>query len=182
MLNPESKGDISVSFYRWKKTEFQDYKLPSTISSKGKKTEHYSKNLDSEHIFSPPHYSLSYMKMFLMACHPHPCTKCWQRWVGCTLPSYQLHNSLSLKSSVRSENLSIYLNYLKSSLYKFSNMHLCVKSYLLAHSTKISCRYLKDFHVKLPQIITLTKYIWKENNINNLYYHLRKLILLKFKC
>lgn len=121
-------------------------------------------------------------KCFSMACHPHPCTKCWQRWVGCTLPSYQLHNSLSLKSSVKSENLSIYLNYLKSSLYKISNMHLCANSYLLAHSTKISCRYLKDFHVELPQIITLTKYIWKENNINSLYYHLRKLILLKFKC
>lgn len=92
--------------------------------------------------FSPPYHPPSYMRMFLKAYDPHPCSKYWL-----------LHNNVfsDLKSSVKSRNLTVYLNNLKSNRwYKFSNMHLYVKSSLLAHSTKISWRHLKDFHVELP--------------------------------
>lgn len=150
-----------------KKTEVQDYKLPSNICSKWQGAKSTTPITWTQNtFFSPPYHPPSYMRMFLKAYDPHPCCKYWL-----------LHNSLfsDLKSSVRSGNLTVYLNNLKSNgWYKFSNMHLCVKSSLLAHSTKISWRHLKDFHVELPPNYHLYKVYLKGKKISSLYYHLKK--------
>lgn len=152
--DPRGKSDISLSFYRWeKKPEVQDYKLPSNISGKWQGKEHYSNNLDSEYIFSLHTIFPLTWECFLKVYDPHPCSK-----------HLLLHNNVfsDLKSSVKSGNLTVCLNNLKSNRwYKFSNMHLYVKSSLLAHSTKISWRHLKDFHVELPPNYHLYKSLFE---------------------